>query len=145
MLDITLTPGDRGFATAFLTSLDSTTLSTSTQLLLTLPGATTGTVGGVPQRLKSMALTGTWKTLPSADDTKPSASLYDVPGPTQMERVAATIGLRIPARRVSITGLDMRGERVFAVPYRRNGSTISFDVNRNTQPFAASYRITVER
>lgn len=145
VLDVTLTPGNRLFATAFLTSLDEKTLSASTQLLLTLPGATMGTVGGVPQRLKSTAMTGAWKTIPSTDKARPSASLYDVSGPVQMERVAATIGLRMAARRVSIAGLDMRGKPLFAVPYRQNGSTITFDVNRDNQPFAASYRITVER
>jgi hypothetical protein len=144
-LDIALTPGDRGFATAFLTSQDGNTLSASTQLLLTLPGATMGTVGGVPQRLTSIAMTGAWKTIPPMDGAGPSASLYDVSGPVQVERVAGTIGLRIAARRVSITGLDMRGKPLFLVPYRQNGSTLTFDVNRGNQPFAASYRITVER
>ncbi|MBB3002673.1 hypothetical protein FHX57_005046 [Paraburkholderia tropica] len=144
-LGVMLPPGSAGFATAFLTSLDNKPLTSSTHYLLTLPGATFGTENGTPQRLSRVGWHGTWMSIASPIGKTPSASLYNVPGPVQMQRIQAAIRLKITPKRASVTALDLSGAPHFTVPARIDGPFLEFDVNTEQQRFAASYDIVVER
>lgn len=145
VLGVSLAPGNRGFATAFLTSLDDKPLSASTHLLLTLPGATMGTGPEGPQRLVSTGLQNGWQTIRSATGDAASANLYRVRGPVQMERISATITLRIDAKQIAVSALDMQGKSLSPVKVQFDGRRAIFDVNGAGQPFAASYEIAVQR
>ncbi len=144
-LGVTLKPGSGGFATAFLTSLDNKPLTSSTHYLLTLPGATFGTEEGTPQSLSTVGWRGTWKSIASPTGKTPSASLYHVPGPVQMERIQAAIRLKVTPQRASVTALDLSGAPLFTVPARIDGPLLEFDVNTEQRRFAASYDIVVQR
>ncbi|SIO72188.1 Cellulase (glycosyl hydrolase family 5) [Burkholderia sp. GAS332] len=145
LLELTLAPGSRGFATAFLTSLDGTPLSDSRRLLLSIPGFTMGTDTRGTQQLDAADLRGHWRTILPREGHLPSASLYKVAGPAQMERIPATVSLQLPVSRVSVFALDIQGRRLRPIASRTDGQHVVFDINRDGQPFAANYEITVER
>jgi hypothetical protein len=146
VLGVTLAPDSRGFATIFLTSLDGKPLSTSTRLLLTIPGATMGTTTTGPQRLKQVGLLHPGQTIAAEHGDAPSASLYQVPGPTLMERIAATINIETVAKSATVTALDMRGAHFFPVNVSGvNDGHLTFEVNGAGRRFAASYEITLRR
>ena len=142
---MSLAPNSRGFATIFLTSLDGQPLSTSTRLLLTIPGATMGTGTTGPQRLEPIGLGGVWQTIAPGHGDSPSASLYQVPGPTQMERVAATVSIETAAKRATVTTLDVRGAPLLSRDAPSADGHVSFNVNHIEQPFATSYEIVLKR
>ncbi|HEX7907023.1 MAG TPA: hypothetical protein VF534_02900 [Paraburkholderia sp.] len=145
LLELTLAPGSRGFATAFLTSLDGKPLSTSHRLLLSIPGFTMGTDNHETQQLAATDLRGQWRTILPREGDQPSASLYKVAGPAQMERIPATVALQLSTARASVFALDIQGRRVQPVTSKADGRRVTFDINREGQPWAANYEITVER
>jgi hypothetical protein len=145
LLELTLAPGSRGFATAFLTSLDDTPLSTSRRLLLSVPGFTMGTDTNGPQQLETPDLRGQWRTILPQEGHLPSASLYKVAGPAQTERVPATVSLQLSAARVTVFALDIQGHRLRPILSRTDGRRVTFDINRDGQSLSANYEIIVER
>lgn len=145
LLGLTLAPGSHGFATAFLTSLDHAPLTVSRRLLLSIPGSTMGTDTVGPQQLESPDLRGQWRTILPREGDRPSASLYKVSGPVQMERIPATISLQLSATHASVFALDAQGRRRQAIPSRIDGQRVAFNINHDGQPFAANYEIAVER
>ncbi|WP_134143751.1 hypothetical protein [Paraburkholderia sp. BL6665CI2N2] len=145
LLELTLAPGSRGFATAFLTSLDDKPLTASRRLLLSIPGFTVGTDATGPQRLEAADLRGNWQTIRPKEGELPSASLYKTAGPAQMERIPATVSLHVSGARGSVFALDILGRRLRAVASRTDSQRLTFDINRDGLPFAASYEIRVER
>jgi hypothetical protein len=145
MLGVSLAPASRGFATAFLTTLDLKPLATSDHLLLTIPGTTMGTDTKGPQRLQATDPLGPWQTIFPGKGSAPSASLFEVPGPTQMERVVATVSIEIGAKRATVTALDISGKPLRSIDVSVVDGRIAFDVNRTQQPFAASYDVVVQR
>jgi hypothetical protein len=62
-----------------------------------------------------------------------------------MERIPATASLQLSASRVSVFALDIQGRRLRPITSRTDGQHVTFDINRDGQPFAANYEITVER
>ncbi|CAB3773036.1 hypothetical protein LMG29542_07087 [Paraburkholderia humisilvae] len=145
ILDVTLAPSPHGFSTVLLTSLDHKPLVASSRLLLTIPGATMGTDQTGPQRLQTVGLRGQWKTIVPKDGDTPSESLYHVPGPAQMERIAATIDIQTTADQASVTPLDLNGAPLHPFDVRMVGGHLKFNVNHAEQPFAVAYEITLQR
>jgi hypothetical protein len=145
LLELTLATGSRGFATVFLTSLDGTPLAESRRMLLSIPGFTMGTDTSGPQQLDAADLRGHWRTILPKEGGLPSASLYKVAGPAQMERIPATVSLQLSVSSVSVFALDIQGRRLRPISSRADGRHVTFDINRDGQPFAANYEITVER
>ncbi|WP_229518042.1 hypothetical protein [Paraburkholderia terrae] len=145
VLGVTLAQGNRGFATVFLTSLDGKPLTTSSRLLLTIPGATMGTGMTGPQRLQPVGLQGSWQTIVPDYGSAPSASLYQVRGPTQMERITATVNVETTAKRATVTALDVRGAPIHAIDVSAADGHLTFDVNAADQPLSATYVISVQR
>ncbi|SIT48042.1 conserved hypothetical protein [Paraburkholderia piptadeniae] len=145
VLGVTLSPDNRDFATVFLTSLDGKPLVDSTRLLLTIPGATMGTGAAGSQRLQPVDSLGAWQTIAPEHGGAPSASLYQVPGPTQMERIAATIRVETAARHATVIALDMRGEPLRSIDISTVDGSLIFDVNRAEQSFSATYVISIRR
>jgi hypothetical protein len=144
VLDLTLAQRSSGFATAFITSLDGNELQRSKRLLLSLPGFTMGKTSDGPQRLESTDLLGTWWTIRPETGNLPSTNLYQVAGPTQMERIPATIVLRVPNYRVTVHALSVDGSPIFQVPVHSDGKSLTFSVNADGQPFATNYQITIQ-
>jgi hypothetical protein len=144
VLDLTLAQHSSGFATAFITSLDGSELQGSKRLLLSLPGFTMGKAGAGPQRLESTDLPGTWWTIRPETGNLPSANLYQVPGPAQMERVPATIVLHIPNERVTVHALGADGSPISQVPVHTDGKSLTFSVNAEGQPIATNYEIAIQ-
>lgn len=145
LLELTLAPGSRGFATAFLTSLDGKPLSVSRRLLLSIPGFTMGTDIRGTQQLDAADLRGQWRTILPKEGDRPSANLYKVAGPAQMERIPATVSLQISSARASVFALDIQGRRLRRITPQTDSRCVTFDINREGQPIAANYEITVER
>jgi hypothetical protein len=144
-LELTLAPGSRGFATAFVTSLDGETLTESGRLLLSIPGFTMGTGKTAPQQLDLTGLRDDWWTIRPETGGSPSANLYSVPGPVQMERIPATIVLHVASPQVVVYALNFYGQRISAIPTNTDGKRVTFSVNTEGQPFAASYEILLQR
>ncbi len=144
ILDVTLLPPSRGFATAFLTSVDSEPLAQSSHLLLTLPGFTMGSTRNGPQSLESSGLQGQWQTIAPERGGAPSSNLKDVSGPSQMERIPANVSLRIPSLGASVYPLSFDGTRLAAIPAKVTQTTVTFSVNTKSLPFAASYEIVIQ-
>lgn len=145
MLELTLAPRNRGFATAFLTSIDSAPLMQSTRMLLSLPGSTMGTATKGPQQLKSTGFRDAWWTIPPDTGNAPSSNLYAVSAPVQMERIPANIALYVHRAHVSVYALDAYGQRISTIEAHTDGERITFSVNGAGQPFAASYEIVTQR
>ncbi|MCO4880887.1 hypothetical protein VOI32_08055 [Paraburkholderia caribensis] len=145
VLSVALSPDSRSFATIFLTSIDGKPLATATRLLLTVPGATMGTSISGPQSLQADGFKKEWQTIVPEDGGAPSASLYRVRGPTQMERIAATFSIETTARRATVTALDMHGDPLRSINVASVGGRLTFDVNDANQPFSTTYVISTER
>ncbi|MCO4883384.1 hypothetical protein, partial [Paraburkholderia caribensis] len=145
VFDLTLLPRSRGFATAFITSLDSRPLSESKRLLLSLPGFSMGLSRAGPQQLNTTDLGGKWWTIPPDSSHAKSANLYDVNGPTEMERIPAKITLHLRNAAASVYALDMSGNRIASIDAYADGNDVTFSVNTAAQQFAAAYEIILER
>ncbi|MDR6494856.1 hypothetical protein J2797_004772 [Paraburkholderia terricola] len=143
--ELALAPGNRGFVTAFLTSLDDKPLSESQHLLLSIPGFTTGTNTSGPQQLAATDLRGAWRTIRPQAGGLPSASLRAFAGPAQMESISATISLQVSHTRATVYPLDVQGQRLEAISTKSDDQHLSFEINRKGQPFAANYEVTIER
>lgn len=144
VLDLTLGQRSSGFATAFVTSLDGNELQRSKRLLLSLPGFAMGKVSAGPQRLESTDLPATWWTIRPETGNLPSANLYQVPGPLQMERIPATIVLHVPNKRVTVHALGVDGSSISQLPVHTDGKSLTFSVNAEGQPFATNYDIAIQ-
>lgn len=141
--DLTLLPRSRGFATAFLTSLDGAPLDSSSRLMLTLPGFTMGTSRTGPQQLSSGNLDSRWWTIASDIDPTRSANLYNVPGPSQMERIPARITIHAQNSGASVYALDSGGNRMATIAAQVDSHNVAFSLNTPDQPFAATYEIVL--
>jgi hypothetical protein len=139
--DLTLLPPGRGFATAFLTSLDGTPLLSSSWLLLSLPGLTMGTSEGNPQGLTSTDISNKWFTIAPEVEGEISANLHNVPGPPQMERIPAKITLRLGKGHITVFALDLDGKRLASIPVKKEAEDSIFYVNTDAQIFAPAYEI----
>jgi hypothetical protein len=145
ILELTLGPRSRGFATAFVTSIDGTPLAQSTRMLLSLPGSTMGSAAKGPQQLESTGLRDAWWTITPDTGSAPSSNLYAVAGPVQMERIPARITLYVRRANVSVYALDANGRRISKIEARTDGELVTFAVNGTGQPFAVSYEIVTQR
>jgi hypothetical protein len=129
-IDIELVSSARGFAVVLLTALDNLPISSSSNLLLSIPGYTLRALPGVgnrppaagtaqPQLLKYYPGTTDWWTLDSTNSPNPQKPSGDMNGgwqPTFMERVEAYVTLRTTATSVMVAALDGAGEVLAALP-----------------------------
>lgn len=135
-MTVSLSSGDRGFASILLTALDGKPLDSSARLLLTNPGFTLGE----KQRLIQYRRDPSWFTLAPENPDRPS-SPYSVSGPVLMEHVGATVTLKSKLRAISVYPLDGAGRRGGSVPVEKTPQGYRFRLSADT-PW---YEITTER
>ena len=98
-----------------------------------------------PQQLSTTDIGSKWWTITPDSIHAKSANLYDVNGPTQMERIPAKITLHLRNAAASVYALDMSGNRIAAIDAHTDGNDVTFSVNTAAQQFAAAYQIILER
>jgi hypothetical protein len=120
-LDVELGSSSRGFATVLLTALDNAPVTSSSSLLLSIPGYSLRALPGpgnrrpaaiMPQGLIHYPGTTDWWTIDATNSpsaAKPSADLNGGWQPTFMERVEAYLTVRSSATSVTVLALDGAG------------------------------------
>jgi hypothetical protein len=148
-VELELAPSARGFIALTVTPLDGKALGDARKLLVSLPGATFGTVPrSDPPRMQKLVLypeTKDWYTLePEAGAAKPSANLNGGAAPVWMERVECHLTLRSSAKGLSVYPLDGAGARLAALPASavvKQGGGFRIHIQADGQQFAPWYEI----
>ena len=146
VLDVELAPSPRGYAAVLLTPLDQQPVADSKRLLLTNPGFTLRSQPGEnrEQRLVNYPGSSTRFTVERDQASRPSGDLNGGSRPTWMERVEATVTLRLNASAVRVYPLGSRGERLEELAVERLAEGFRFRLNANGSPAAPWYEIVAE-
>lgn len=139
----------RNYVAFMINALDKQPLATSTQMLVTVSGAVTGTQpGSIPQRPKLVTNykgQSQWFTLEPDPTTsnKPSGA-RDVQGPVWIERTPLRLGLPLNQRRLMVYPLNSRGERLPALASNQvttKDGIVTIDLQANEAQTSVWYEI----
>jgi hypothetical protein len=157
-LDVELGSSARGFATVLLTALDNAPVTSSGNLLLSIPGYSLRALPGPgnrqpaaltaqPQGLKYYPGTTDWWTVDATNSPsakKPSGDLNGGWQPTFMERVEAYLTVHSSATSVTVLALDGAGNIIQALPeseVQAEPGGFRIHVNGDGQPQAPWFAI----